>query len=172
MTKTTSVIAKTVERAIAVTFALILAISPILTPSTAYGAGFADFLGVSYTSASLLTRGIATSEGEREPVLTKYIVASAYTSEPRQTDDTPYLSANGSFVYDGMIAANGLPFGTLVRFPDMFGDKVFRVDDRMNTRYGADRIDIWMTDIKDARSFGMKRLKMEIVGRQYLAAKR
>ena len=41
MTKTTSVIAKTVERAIAVTFAVILAISPILTPATAYGAGFA-----------------------------------------------------------------------------------------------------------------------------------
>lgn len=171
MTKTTSSLVRTVERAIAVTFAAILAITPIMTPAAAYGAGFADFLGVSYTSSGLLTRGLATSDDVREPRSTKWVVASAYTSEPRQTDGTPYVTANGSFVYDGLIAANGYPFGTLVTL-DAFPGKVFRVDDRMNTRYGADRIDVWMTDIKEARQFGMKRVKMEIIGRQHSMAKR
>lgn len=171
MTKTTQMLVRTVERAIAGTFALILAFSPIFTPATAYGAGLADFLGVSYTAGSVLTRGISTSDEVREPRATKWIVASAYTSEPRQTDGTPYVTANGSFVYDGLIAANGLPFGTLVTL-DAFPGKIFRVDDRMNARYGADRIDIWMTDIKDARQFGMKRMKMEIIGRQHAMAKR
>ena len=60
------------------------------------------------------------------------------------------------------IAANFLPMGTKVRFPDLYGDKIFVVRDRMNARYGYGRGDIWMPTKAEAISFGVKRVKMEI----------
>ena len=52
-------------------------------------------------------------------------IVTAYSSTPDQTDATPFITANGTTVHDGIIAANWLKFGTRVRIPDMFGDKVF-----------------------------------------------
>ena len=80
---------------------------------------------------------------------------TAYNSEVGQTDDSPFTTADGSHVRDGIIAANFLPFGTKVRFPTLFGDRVFEVRDRMNARYTS-RIDIWMVNKKDAMQFGLK----------------
>lgn len=89
-------------------------------------------------------------------------VVTAYTSTPDQTDSTPFITANGTYVHDGIIAANWLKFGTRVRIPDMFGDKVFIVADRMNTRFD-DRADIWMADYQSARNFGLRRLTIEVL---------
>lgn len=80
---------------------------------------------------------------------------TAYNSEPGQTDDTPFIAADGSHVYDGMIAANFLKFKTRVRIPELYGDKVFVVHDRMNKRY-TERVDIWMVKKTDALKFGVK----------------
>ena len=121
---------------------------------------------VSYTEKPVLARSLPLSEGVREPKRSVAVVATAYTSTPEETDDTPFLSANGTIVYDGMIAANFLPFGTLVRFPEIDQDKIFRVDDRMNSRYGHGRIDIWMRGKSTAFTFGKQHLDMEIIGRQ------
>ena len=63
---------------------------------------------------------------------------------------------------DGIVATNFLPKGTLVRFPEEFGDKTFVVEDRMNSRYHF-RMDIWMADKQEAIQFGAKYLKMEIL---------
>jgi 3D (Asp-Asp-Asp) domain-containing protein len=90
------------------------------------------------------------------------VVATAYSSTRDQTDDTPFITANGTRVYDGLIAANFLPFGTKVKMPELFGDKVFTVNDRMNARYRRGRVDIWMTTREKAISFGAKRVRMEI----------
>jgi len=88
---------------------------------------------------------------------------SAYTSTPGQTDDTPFIAANGKHVYDGMIAANGLPFGTIVKIPSLYGDKEFIVEDRMNKRYKLGNFDIWLdTTRKEALKFGRKHVKVEI----------
>ncbi|MCW1892376.1 MAG: 3D domain-containing protein [Candidatus Uhrbacteria bacterium] len=87
---------------------------------------------------------------------------SAYTSRPEETDDTPFITADGSHVADGIIAANFLKFGTKVRIPKLFGDKIFEVHDRMNKRYPY-KIDIWMEGYKDAIQFGVKRADIEIV---------
>lgn len=87
---------------------------------------------------------------------------SAYTSRPEETDDTPFITADGSHVADGIIAANFLKFGTKVRIPKLFGDKVFEVHDRMNKRYPY-KIDIWMEKYSDAIQFGVKRADIEIV---------
>lgn len=90
-------------------------------------------------------------------------VITAYTSTPGQTDSTPFIGASGKHVYDGMIAANWLPFGTKVKIPALYGDKVFTVDDRMNSRYGYGRMDIWLdTTRTEALKFGVKRVEIQI----------
>lgn len=90
------------------------------------------------------------------------VVVTAFSSTPDQTDDTPFIMASGEYVYDGAIAANFLPFGAQVRFPDLYDDKVFTVEDRMNKRHSK-RMDIWMETRSEAKEFGIKKLKYEIV---------
>ena len=91
---------------------------------------------------------------------------TAYNSEPGQTDDSPCITANGFNVcehgIEDTVAANFLKFGTKVRIPELFGDKIFVVRDRMNPRF-PERIDIWMLDKSDAKNFGVKRVKVEAV---------
>jgi len=89
-------------------------------------------------------------------------VVTAYSSTPDQTDATPFITANGTYVHDGIIAANWLKFGTRVRIPEYFGDKVFIVADRMNPRFD-DRADIWMADRQSAMNFGLRRLTIEVL---------
>jgi 3D (Asp-Asp-Asp) domain-containing protein len=90
-------------------------------------------------------------------------VITAYTSTPDQTDDSPFIAATGKRVYDGMIAANWLPFGTKVKIPALYGDKIFTVDDRMNKRYGYGRMDIWLDATRtEALQFGVKRVVVEV----------
>jgi len=105
-------------------------------------------------------------EVQTEPdiVVTKtfYVATTAYSSTPDQTDDTPFITANGTRVYDGIIAANFLPFGTKVRFPDYSGDKIYTVEDRMNKRF-PNRADIWFETRQEALNFGIRKLKMEVL---------
>src|SRR3989344_4724075 len=89
------------------------------------------------------------------------ISMTAYSSTPGQTDSTPFITANGSQVRDGIVAANFLPFGTKVRIPEVFGDKVFSVEDRMNARYYY-KIDVWMPTYEEAKNFGLKYVEVEI----------
>ena len=90
------------------------------------------------------------------------ITVTAYNSEVGQTDSTPFITAFGTTVRDGIIATNYLPRGTQVRFPDIYGDKIFVVEDRMNIRYHK-RADIWMAEHAEAVQFGIRTLKMEIL---------
>ncbi len=91
------------------------------------------------------------------------IDSTAYNSEVGQCDDSPFITADGSHVRDGIVAANFLPFGTKVRIPSIYGDRVFEVHDRMNARYTY-RMDIWMVKKQDARQYGLKRnLLIEVI---------
>ncbi len=85
---------------------------------------------------------------------------TAYSSTPDQTDDTPFTTASGAHVADGIVAANFLPLHTHIKIPELFGEKVFVVEDRMAKRF-QDRVDIWMPDRSSARKFGLH--KAEIV---------
>jgi 3D (Asp-Asp-Asp) domain-containing protein len=89
--------------------------------------------------------------------------ASAYTSSRAETDSDPLTTASGSKVRDGIIAANGLPFGTKVRIPSHYGDKIFTVQDRMNAKWGNRKIDIWMTHRADALQWGVRTVTIEII---------
>ena len=99
-------------------------------------------------------------------VKTGFFPVTAYTSEVSQTDGNPCRTACGfnlcEYGIEDTVAANFLPFGTKIRMPDVFGDKVFVVRDRMNSRYD-DYIDIWFKDKQEAKRFGIKVLKVEIL---------
>lgn len=95
------------------------------------------------------------------PQKTMHVTVTAYSSTNDQTDGNPYRTAIGTFVRDGIVAANFLPIGTVVRFPDKFGDKLFIVEDRMDERFGL-QVDIWMSEQKEAKKFGIQYLKMDI----------
>jgi 3D (Asp-Asp-Asp) domain-containing protein len=96
----------------------------------------------------------------------KHVVMTAYNSEVGQTDDSPCITANGFNVCDygieDTIAANFLPFGSKVKIPDLFGDRIFVVRDRMNKRF-SNRVDIWMIEKPDALKFGVKSARIEVL---------
>lgn len=94
---------------------------------------------------------------------TLHVVATAYSSSRDETDGDPFTTASGAKTRDGVIAANGLPFGTRLRIPDVYGDKIFMVLDRMSARYGRNRIDIWMPTKQAAKEWGVKYVRMEIL---------
>lgn len=93
---------------------------------------------------------------------TVVVVATAYTSTVAETDSDPFTTASGAKVADGVIAMNGMPFGTKVRLPDHYGDKVFTVLDRMG-RGGKNRIDIWMQSRHQAFDWGVRKVRIEIL---------
>lgn len=102
--------------------------------------------------------------GER-PIRTMVVPVTAYNSLPGQTDSTPCFTAND---YDlctnnreDVIATNFLPMGTRIKFPELYGDKIFTVQDRMNARYHYNT-DIWMKSHADAVKFGLKHTTIEI----------
>lgn len=92
----------------------------------------------------------------------KWVTVTAYSSTPDQTDSTPFITASGTGVRDGIIACNFLRFGTRVRFPDIYGDKVFVVEDRMALKNNH-KIDIWFETRDDAKQFGVQKLKVEVL---------
>jgi 3D (Asp-Asp-Asp) domain-containing protein len=94
---------------------------------------------------------------------TARVMATAYTSSVDETDGDPWTTASGTRAGDGVIAANGLPFGTKVRLPDQYGDKIFIVLDRMSPRYGNRYIDIWMPTKQQAKLWGVNYLRMEVL---------
>jgi len=89
------------------------------------------------------------------------VIATAYNSEPGQTDGSPWTTASGTRCREGVVAANHLPIGTKVMI-EGFGDRVFTVEDRMNRRYNK-RIDIWFRDHKDAVKFGVRKVRYHIL---------
>lgn len=104
--------------------------------------------------------GSLPKAGLGEPTYTMHVTATAYNSEVGQCDDTPFITASGTHVRPGVIAANFLPIGTKVKISG-FGDQVFTVEDRMNPRYDK-RIDIWMTEHSDATQFGVRNVAIEV----------
>lgn len=95
-----------------------------------------------------------------------YHSMTAYTSEVAQTDASPCTTANGFNVCDhgveDTVAANFLPFGSKVKIPDLFGDRVFVVRDRMNARY-SERVDVWMKEKPDAMRFGVRTARIVVL---------
>jgi 3D (Asp-Asp-Asp) domain-containing protein len=124
-----------------------------------------DLIIASMQNESVVFGTLPEAKDASEPRRTYTIPLTAYTSEVAQTDDTPCITASGLDVcernIENVVAANFLPIGTRVRIPELFGDRVFYVEDRMNARYYY-KMDVWMRDIHDARLFGVKYATVEV----------
>ncbi len=125
-----------------------------------------------FTNSSLIgpQNNALPINAERNPeiivISTSIRTVTAYNSLPEQTDDTPCITANGFNVcehdIEDTIAANFLKFGTKVRIPELFGDRIFIVRDRMNQRF-SDRVDVWMKDYEEARKLGKRNVQIEVI---------
>jgi 3D (Asp-Asp-Asp) domain-containing protein len=82
------------------------------------------------------------------------LTVTGYSSSYDETDDDPWTTAYNTPVRDGIAASNILPFGTKIKIPEIFGDKVFIVEDKMNPRYG-ENLDIWFPTKWEALNFGI-----------------
>ncbi|MCK4454361.1 3D domain-containing protein [Candidatus Parcubacteria bacterium] len=91
------------------------------------------------------------------------VLTTAYSSTVWQTDDTPFITASGTYVKDGIVANNLLAFGTKIRFPEIYGDKVFVVEDRMHWEKGYYHVDIWFPSYYEAKNFGAKTTYIEVI---------
>ena len=91
---------------------------------------------------------------------------TAYSSTADQTDSTPCITANGFDLcehnQENVVAANFLKFGTKVRIPELFGEQIFTVQDRMNARYTY-RLDVWMQTRAAAKQHGLRFATIEVV---------
>ena len=90
-------------------------------------------------------------------------VITAYSSTSWETDDNPFITAAGTWVRDGIVANNYLSMGTKIRIPQIFGDKIFVVEDRMHWTKSNYHIDIWFPDYWQALDFGAKTTYIEIL---------
>lgn len=93
---------------------------------------------------------------------TYMVEVSAYNSEVGQTDDSPFITAKGTHVRDGIVATNMFPFGTALKIPALFGDKIFVVEDRMNSRYQKN-VDVWFESHAEALKLGRRLVQIEVI---------
>ncbi|KKS89885.1 MAG: 3D domain-containing protein [Parcubacteria group bacterium GW2011_GWF2_43_11] len=123
---------------------------------------------LAYQDSGLLTvqeNSLLPSSLLPEPKVAKTIkvIITAYSSTPEETDDTPFITAAGTTVRDGIIANNLFPFGTKIRIPELYGDKVFTVEDRMSSKKGYYHFDIWFSSKQGAKDFGAKLTQIEVL---------
>jgi len=126
---------------------------------TAFGIAYADPM-----MSPLLHQNIQPYKVKSETIR---IVTAYNVGDPRQTDDTPCISANGENICkalaDGEMrcAANFVPLGSRLHV-DKIG--VCLVTDRMNKRY-RNRVDIAMqkNEYRKACRFGRQKLRVKIL---------
>jgi 3D (Asp-Asp-Asp) domain-containing protein len=157
---------------------LISIISIFLGPNVSYGQTISlddlfsfDSLPLNNGKNEILKRNDSNDGlpiiNKRQPVKVVNMVITAYTSHINQTDDSPCITASGLDVCqrgaEDIVASNfnWLPFGTHIKIPELFGDRVFIIHDRMNSRY-SQRVDVWMKSYSDAIKFGKKYAAVEI----------
>jgi 3D (Asp-Asp-Asp) domain-containing protein len=83
------------------------------------------------------------------------VTVTGYSSSYDETDEDPWITANNTVPRFGIVATNDLPLGTKIKIPEIFGDQIFIVEDRMNKRF-KNRIDVWFPSKEDALNFGIK----------------
>ncbi|MDP3964523.1 MAG: 3D domain-containing protein [bacterium] len=91
------------------------------------------------------------------------LTVTAYSSSPDETQGDPFITASGKRTSKGTVAYNHLPFGTKVRMPDVFGEQIFRVEDRLPTGAGLHHVDMWMPSKQEAKQWGVRVVRMEIL---------
>lgn len=147
--------------------ALLLALgtlSSVIVSDAAPTSETVDVALANESDALLNQSPVATADSDIAPDVKRKVTATitAYSSEVRQTDDTPFITASGTHVRYGVVAANWLPIGTRVRIPEIYGDQIFVVEDRMNKRH-TDRLDVWLPTRAEAIRFGLRSAEVEVL---------
>lgn len=125
-------------------------------------AGVQTNAAIDLSSQSVL-EGIVESTSENDSTLPLAgqlmdAIVYAYNSVEEQTDSSPFITASGKRVRDGIVANNCLKFGTPV---DILGE-IYIVEDRMNSRYGCEYFDIWMESLIEAKYWGERHIEVII----------
>ncbi len=94
--------------------------------------------------------------------LTAYSPLDPLAQEGMCFSGNPSLTASGTIARDGVVAANFLPFGTKIKIPALYGDKVFTVEDRMSSRF-TNTVDIVVPSQREAINFGVKNAYIKIL---------
>ena len=137
----------------------------LLIQSTLAGSLFANISPIKETPNYELSlvrennKEIIFIKNGRYEVLSKSFVANvtAYSSSPDETDSTPFHTATGEEVFDGMVACSrDYSFGTYF----LIAGRVYYCGDRFNLRLEklkyneAPHLDIWMDSKEKAITFG------------------
>ena len=86
-------------------------------------------------------------------------IVTAYTSDPGETDDTPFITASGTSTRPGILACpRKYQFGTLFEIEGLKYD----CQDRMALKNDG-KFDIWMGTKDEAYRFGIKNLEVKIL---------
>lgn len=93
---------------------------------------------------------------------------TVYHSLPHETSGDPFITALGTRTRDGVLASNCLAFGTRVRLPELFGERVFVVEDRLAAGKTCFVLDVWREYNPNNPSFGAPVTKVEILYRSPL----
>lgn len=128
--------------------AAIVTVSP-----TVIAAGQGSYRTSSVQTALGETVQLTIAAPQAAPLKTRKAWVTAYSSAPEETDDTPFITACGTTVRHGIVAANFVPFDTRIQIPALFGDRVFVVEDRMHERK-TNGVDVWMPSKEEAKQFG------------------
>ena len=146
-------------------FDLFLFAAPVLAAEYEPETNIPNTEVISETITEINTNNLPEAN-KHKTVSSGYYTVTAYNSEVGQCDSTPCITANNFNVcehgIEDTVAANWLPFGTKVRMPELFGDRVFYVRDRMNRKH-SNRMDIWMLEKQDAKNFGIKVVLIEVL---------
>ena len=141
----------------------IAAVSTILFPGQALPAQGVDMQPIVQEGHYLIPGGDSLlARNELSLRRSVAVIITGYSSTVDQTDDTPYITAWNTQTRLGVVAANWLPFGTNIRIPELFGDRIFTVEDRMHRR-NSHKLDIWFQSREEALRFGVKRARVEIL---------
>lgn len=144
----------------------------ILLTAVSLGVFFYKFIAEEVDAEMRRTVNIAADNYKinGEPSAKYHVSASAYSSRPAETDSTPCITATGFDVClnyalygsNNTVASNFLPLHSIVKIPELYGDKIFVVRDRMNSRYGSKNIDLWMPTYFEAAGFGRRQVMIEV----------
>lgn len=102
------------------------------------------------------------SNPERKVPQKRWVIITGYSSTKDQCDEDPWITASGSPVQEGIVAANFLPFETKIKIPEIYGEEIFVVKDRMHPR-ASYQVDIWFPTRWQALNFGAITTYIEVL---------
>ena len=94
--------------------------------------------------------------------LTAYAPLDPGAQEGMCFSGDPSVTASGTLSREGIVAANFLQFGTKIKIPSLYGDRIFTVEDRMSSRY-TNTVDVLVSSRQEAFNFGTRRAYIEIL---------